>query len=83
MLADSPPLYEDTHFVDEFAGRERDDPLLVPRHPASVLGINEGDRVAYPLLVAEQLAPSEGNLGALAALGAEIDEFKTAGPASE
>jgi hypothetical protein len=68
----------EVELVDEFQGRTTDDPLLTPTHVSALLGINEADREAFPLLTNELLEGSDENLEALNELGADVDGFTTA-----
>lgn len=75
MLTPEAPPVTDAARVNEFAGREDDDPLLVPVHPSAVLGVEDG--AAFPLLTTEKLQESQANLGALGDLGAKAGRFTT------
>lgn len=60
-----------------FAGRGRDDPLLVTVHPSSVLALRD-DGTAFPLLTEETIREDAANLDAFRSVGVEIKAFTTA-----
>lgn len=67
--------------LDEFAGRAQDDPLFLPTHPASFLGIDAERRIAFPLLTDEKIVSDRGNLQPFAELRTSVERFSTAGSA--
>ncbi len=77
MLTIEPPPFEGTQLVDEFAGRSEDDPLLELTHPTSLLSLDETQRIASPLMVAEEIADKAANVKPIADLETNIDGFST------
>lgn len=61
--------------ADEFAGRERDDPVYWPSHPSTLLAVDASTGSAFPLLTDEQIEDSPANLEAMASLGAHVDHY--------
>lgn len=61
--------------AEEFAGRERDDPVYVPSHPSALLAMESSSGSAFPLLTDEQIKASPVNLEAMADIGAQVDRF--------
>lgn len=65
--------------VDEFAGREKDDPVYWPTNPLTLLGVDSSASVAMPLLSGgEGIEPTPTNLAVLDSLGAAVNNFTTA-----
>jgi hypothetical protein len=69
--------------VDEFTGREKDDPVYWSTHPSSLLGIDSANGVAMPLLTDELIEATPANLEAMDSVGAPLSGFTTAPAAIE
>jgi hypothetical protein len=64
--------------VDEFAGREKGDPVYWATHPSTLLGVDSAAGVAMPLLTNEMIERTPANLAVLDSVGAAVNNFTTA-----
>jgi hypothetical protein len=80
----TPVVFESwQNVVDEFAGRENDDPVYWSTHPSSLLGVDSAAGVAMPILTDEVIEPTPANLDLLDSLGAPVNSLTTAPAAIE